>query len=51
MLGEHFISQWVSKNVQVVISLLVIVVCITGSIFYSIFINKKGLPADVNADE
>ena len=51
MLGEHFISQWISKNVQVVISLLVIVVCIAGSIFYSIFINKKGLPADVNADE
>jgi tellurite resistance protein TerC len=51
MLGEHFISQWVSKNMQVVISLLVIVVCIAGSIFYSIFINKKGLPADVKADE
>ncbi|MEI6582558.1 MAG: TerC/Alx family metal homeostasis membrane protein [Chitinophagia bacterium] len=51
MLGEHFISQWISKNVQVVISLLVIVVCIAGSIFYSIFINKKGLPADVKADE
>ena len=51
MLGEHYISQWLSKNVQVIISLLVIVVCISGSIFYSLFINKKGLPADMPADE
>jgi len=51
MLGEHYISQWLSKNVQVIISLLVIVVCIAGSIFYSLFINKKGLPADMPADE
>ncbi|MEI8110602.1 MAG: TerC/Alx family metal homeostasis membrane protein [Chitinophagia bacterium] len=51
MLGEHYISQWLSKNIQVIISLLVIVVCISGSIFYSLFINKKGLPADMPADE
>lgn len=47
MLGEHWINQWVSKQIQVFISLGVILVCITGSIFYSIFINKKGEPADI----
>jgi tellurite resistance protein TerC len=42
MLGEHYISQWVSKPMQVAISLFIILVCISGSIFYSIFVNKKG---------
>lgn len=41
MLGEHYIGQWVDKNIQVAISLGVILVCISGSIFYSIFMNKK----------
>jgi tellurite resistance protein TerC len=41
MLGEHYVSQWVDKNMQVVISLGVILVCIAGSIFYSIFMNGK----------
>lgn len=48
MLTEHWINQWVSKNVQVFISLGVIMLCISGSIFYSIFINRKGVPPDVN---
>ncbi|MDI9365471.1 MAG: TerC/Alx family metal homeostasis membrane protein [Flavobacterium sp.] len=47
MLGEHWINEWVDKSTQVFISLGVILVCISGSIFYSIFINKKGLPEDV----
>ena len=47
MLGEHWINQWVDKSTQVFISLGVITVCITGSIFYSIFITKKGEPTDV----
>lgn len=47
MLGEHWINEWVSKPIQVAISLGVILACITGSIFYSIFIDKKGLPPDV----
>jgi len=47
MLGEHWINQWVSKQIQVFISLGVIMVCIAGSIFYSIFINKRGEPADI----
>jgi tellurite resistance protein TerC len=51
MLGEHWINQWVSKPIQVFISLGVILACISGSIFYSIFIDKKGLPPDIVDDE
>lgn len=47
MLGEHYISQWVDKTSQVVISLCMILICISGSIFYSIFMQKKGEPADI----
>ncbi|MBC7651354.1 MAG: TerC/Alx family metal homeostasis membrane protein [Deinococcales bacterium] len=47
MLCEHWINEWVDKNTQVFISLGVIMVCISGSIFYSIFVNKKGTPKDV----
>jgi tellurite resistance protein TerC len=50
MLGEHWINQWLDKNTQVLISLGVILVCIAGSIFYSIFINKAGLPPDEKDD-
>ncbi len=48
MLAEHWINQWLDKNVQVFISLGVIMLCISGSVFYSIFINRKGVPPDVN---
>lgn len=41
MLGEHWINQWLDKTTQVFISLGVIFACIFGSIFYSIFIDKK----------
>lgn len=47
MLAEHWISQWIDKQTMVFISLGVILVCISGSIFYSIFITKKGVPEDV----
>lgn len=47
MLGEHWISEWISKEIQVFISLGVIMLCISGSIFYSIFMKKKGVPADI----
>ena len=50
MLTEHWINQWVSKQIQVFISLGVIMICITGSIFYSIFINKRGVPPEVKDD-
>jgi tellurite resistance protein TerC len=47
MLAEHWISQWIDKQTMVFISLGVILVCISGSIFYSIFITKKGVPEDI----
>ena len=43
MLGEHYINIWMDKNSQVILSLLMIVFCITGSILYSIFVNKQKL--------
>jgi len=46
MLGEHWIDQWINKSVQSILSLLFIVVCITGSIFYSIYHTKKGATPD-----
>ncbi|CAN5793717.1 TerC family protein [soil metagenome] len=47
MLGEHWISEWIDKDVQVFISLGVILVCISGSIFYSMFIDKKTKDLDI----
>ncbi len=47
MLTEHWVNQVLDKTTQVFISLGVIMVCIAGSVFYSIFIKKKGLPEDV----
>jgi tellurite resistance protein TerC len=47
MLAEHWIDQWIDKNVQVFISLGVIMACISGSVFYSIFMQKKGVPEDI----
>jgi tellurite resistance protein TerC len=47
MLAEHWINLWIEKNIQVFISLGVIMVCISGSILYSIFMKKKGSPPDV----
>jgi tellurite resistance protein TerC len=46
MLAEHWISQWISHGMQVVLSLLIIVLCITGSIIYSIYHDKKGVPKE-----
>jgi tellurite resistance protein TerC len=51
MLGEHWINQWIDQTIQVVISLGVILVCISGSIFYSIFMKKKGTPPDLNDED
>jgi tellurite resistance protein TerC len=41
MLGEHWISMWIDKTIQVFISLGFIMVCLAGSIAYSIFIDKQ----------
>ena len=43
MLVEHYINIWMDKNSQVILSLLVIIFCITGSILYSLFVNKQKL--------
>ena len=51
MLAEHWINQWVDKTAQVFISLGVIMVCIAGSIVYSIFMDKKQLPTDISDAE
>lgn len=50
MLCEKWINLVVDKQIQVIISLGVIMVCISGSIFYSIFMQKKGSPPDVTDD-
>ena len=50
MLAEHWINMYLDKTVQVFISLGVIMACISGSIFYSIFINKRGLPEEYDDD-
>lgn len=47
MLGEHYINQWLDKNTQVFLSLGIIIACVSGSIFYSIFMQKKGEPLEV----
>ncbi len=48
MLGEHWINEWISKDTQVFISLGVILLCITGSIFYSIFMEKRQIKKDAD---
>ncbi|MBP7345011.1 TerC/Alx family metal homeostasis membrane protein [Sediminibacterium sp.] len=50
MLGEHYLSMWMSKTSQVALSLGVIVLCISGSILYSIVLEKRGTPKDVIDD-
>ena len=50
MLAAHWINQWIDKQAQVFISLGVIILCISGSIFYSIFIDRKN-GTDENDDE
>ncbi len=50
MLAESWLEQWIDKQNMVLISLGVILVCISASIFYSIFIDKPGVPKDVKDD-
>lgn len=48
MLAEKWINQWIGKSEQVFISLGVIMICLAGSMFYSIFIDKmKSKDVDV----
>ena len=48
MLGEHYLNLWVDKTTQTVFSLLVIVLCLSGSILYSMLFQKKGLQKNHN---
>ena len=43
MLGEYYFDQWLDKTIQTVLSLGVILVCISGSIIYSIYHDKNGM--------
>lgn len=47
MLLEHWIDPYIGKSAQTFISLLVILICLSGSIVYSILFQKKGEPEDV----
>lgn len=42
----HYIDNLISPTYQTVISLGVILICISGSIIYSIYRQRKGVPAD-----
>jgi tellurite resistance protein TerC len=46
MLLESYINQWFDKTQQTINSLAVILVCISGSIFYSMYHQKKNMPKD-----
>jgi tellurite resistance protein TerC len=46
MLGEGLISTVFDKSTQVIVSLAVIVGCIAGSILFSIYYKKPGVPKD-----
>ena len=47
MLLEKYIDEWINKDFQILVSLVVIVLCISVSILYSIYHQKKGLPRDI----
>lgn len=53
MLCEKWINMWVDKTTQVFISLGIIMVCLAGSIFYSMFMDKerKQKEAEVHTDD
>jgi len=42
MLGAEWFDEWFDKNMQVFISLGVIIICITGSVVFSMLKNKQG---------
>jgi tellurite resistance protein TerC len=47
MLAEHWLDQWLSNTAQVIISLLIILTCIGGSMVYSLYHQKKGTPESI----
>jgi tellurite resistance protein TerC len=51
MIGDYWISQWLDKTTQVLISLVVIMLCLSGSIFYSMVYQKKGVPPEIKEQD
>jgi len=51
MLADYWISQWIDKTTQVFISLGVIMLCLSGSILYSMVIQKKGVPPEIKEND
>ena len=51
MLAEHWINLWLDKTTQVFVSLGIIMVCLAGSVFYSMFIDKQKAKADYIDDQ
>ncbi len=45
---KMLITEWI--HIPVWVSLLVIIVCISGSIFYSIYHKRKGVPEDIDSN-
>lgn len=50
MLAEKFIHEYIDKGTMIGISLGVILVCLSGAIWYSIYHQKKGVPPPVHDD-
>ena len=50
MLAEEWLNKWLDKGTQVFISLGVILLCISGSIFYSMFVTKKKAVSEQGED-
>ncbi|MEP6793104.1 MAG: TerC/Alx family metal homeostasis membrane protein [Saprospiraceae bacterium] len=48
MLLEHWINPYVEKTTQVLISLLFIILCLGGSVLYSMIFQKKGVPKEAD---
>ncbi len=44
--AKMLLAKWI--HLPVWVSLLVIVICISGSIFYSVYHKRKGVPEDIN---
>mgnify|MGYP000881321091 CR=1 FL=1 len=51
MLAEKWINMWMDKPTQVMVSLGVIVLCIAGSIYFSMYKSKNAVPVSTDADQ
>ena len=51
MLLENWINPYIEKTSQVLISLVVILICLSGAVLYSMLFQKKGEPKEVGDEE